>query len=339
MPVKPTIADVAEAAGVHKATASRALNPATEHMVNASTAKRVHRAAKRVGYIPNLAARSLRTSQSMTIGVIVPDLENPIFPPVVRGVEKYLAPRGYTTLVANTDGSPEVENTVMQTLLQRNVDGCIFATAHIDDELLMSINDRGVRAVLVLRGTGHDMYPLVNGDDAEGIEAAVEHLRDLGHRRILHIAGPTQLTTSEVRREAFERAAGRHADLVTSIVESDAYAVSAGHECIERVLDSTDPRPTAIVAANDLLAIGAVRSLREHGLSCPADMSIVGFNDMPFAQDFNPALTTVRVPFAEMGFEAARLLIDSLSGTDVSRRTLTLPTQLIARDSTRALAD
>ncbi|MGN6503574.1 MAG: LacI family DNA-binding transcriptional regulator [Pseudolysinimonas sp.] len=334
MPKRVTIADVAELAGVHKGTVSRALSPATEGQVNEATVRRVHAAAEQLGYVPDIVARGLRTSLSMTIGVIIPDLTNPIFPPMVRGIENYLAPRGYTALVANSDGRKQLERASFESLLARRVDGFILGTGHTDDPLLADARERDVRVVLINRGTESDIgYPLVTGDDAAGIAAAVDHLAALGHRRVLHLAGPQDFTTSLVRARAFAEAADRRG-LRHETTWLPALSIAAGRDARDEVLSDRRSAWTAVVAANDLVALGAMRSLRVHGVNCPADMSVIGFNDMPFAEDFSPPLTTVTVPHLQMGAECARLLLDGIAAGEQTAGTTTLPVSLIVREST-----
>lgn len=334
MTKRATIADVAELAGVHKATVSRALNVLTEHHVNPATAKRVQRAAKQLGYIPNIMARGLRTSLSMTVGVIVPDLTNPIFPPILRGIENYLSPRGYTALLANTDGRDSLERAAFESLLERRVDGFVMATGQTDHPLLVDAYARGIRAVMLNRGSVGVPYPLVTGDDAAGISAGVAHLVGQGHRRILHISGPRNLTTSLARSDAFTAACSNYPALKHRVVEASALNVAAGQATMDAVLTSGESLPTAVVAGNDLLAIGVLHSLRAHGMVCPDDMSVVGFNDMPFAEDFQPPLTTVHVPHRELGAEAARLLLAAIESDVQNPLTVTLPVSLIVRAST-----
>lgn len=331
-----TIADVADLAGVHKATVSRALNKLTEHQVNPATAKRVQRAAQQLGYRPNMVARGLRTSLSMTVGVILPDLTNPLFPPIVRGIESRLAPRGYTALIVNTDGQDELEAAAVESLLERRVDGFIIATGQADHALLDGAHRRGLKAVMLNRAALGGEYPLVTGDDAAGIAAAVDHLVELGHRDIVHLAGPANLTTSIVRAEAFRSAAATHQGVRAEVSPAPALSIRAGEAGMQDLLRSRAEPPTAVVAGNDLLAVGILRTLRANGLNCPEDISVVGFNDMPFAEDLNPPLTTVRVPHTEMGTEAARLLLDSIDADTIQPITVTLPVSLSVRGSTAA---
>jgi LacI family transcriptional regulator len=269
----------------------------------------------------------------MTIGVIIPDLTNPIFPPMVRGIENYLAPRGYTALVANSDGRESLERASFESLLARRVDGFILGTGHTDDPLLASAAERDVKVVLINRGTAGSNFPLVTGDDAAGISAAVDHLASLGHRRVLHLAGPQDFTTSFVRADAFAAAAERRR-IRHATTWLPALSIEAGRDAMDEVLRDRRSNWTAVVASNDLVALGVMRSLRAHGLSCPGDLSVVGFNDMPFAADFSPPLTTVNVPHLQMGAECARLLLDGIAAGAQSAGTTTLPVSLIVREST-----
>jgi LacI family transcriptional regulator len=332
---RTTIADVAQLAGVHPGTVSRALNPKSEGRVNRATVARVRRAAKQLGYTPNSIARGLRTSSSMTVGVVVPDLTNPIFPPMVRGIESTLAPRGYSAVIVNTDGDDDLERLLVDSLLQRQADGLIFATGHSEHSSAADAFQRGVKAVMVNRDARGVPFPAVVGDDAAGIREALDHLAALGHRRVLHLAGPDTFSTGTTRADAFVRRCAE-LGLDGAIASADAYSVDEGTRLTGEVLLRPGPRPTAIVAGNDLLALGAYHALRAHELRCPEDVSVVGFNDMPFAGDFQPPMTTIHVPHFDLGAEAARLLLDQLEAetTGVTPVRVVLPVHLVVRGST-----
>lgn len=329
-----TIDDVATHAGVHKATVSRALNARTRHQVNEKTVARVTAAAEELGYVPNAMARGLRTSNSMTVGVIIPDLTNPFFPPVIRGIENYLQPRGYTALLANTDDSEVIEQAALDSLLGRRVDGLVVASGSLQTSTLAAAHKAGVFVVMLNRDAGGIPYPLVTGNDATGIVAAVTHLAELGHRRIMHIAGPADFSTSGTRADAFLSACRATRGVAGAVIEAAALSVEAGTQTMDRVLTKRHARPTAIVAGNDLVALGVLRSLRSHGLSCPGDVSVVGFNDIEFAQDSNPPLTTVHVPMLAMGTEAARMLLEAIESRSQEPLIVRLPVSLIVRGST-----
>jgi LacI family transcriptional regulator len=329
---RPTLRDVATAAGVHPATASRALNEATRVLVRPATVERVREVAATLGYQVNPIARSLKTSRSETVGVLVPDLTNPLFPPIVRGIEDALAESGYTALTANTDNDPERTASSFAVMQGRQVDGFIVATALLDDPLIHEAAQRGVPMVLVNRQTEHLDVSAVGGDDATGVARTVDHLVELGHRDIAHLSGPLTVSTGAVRQRAFRAAMQHHGLPDDHIVVADSYSEAAGRTAMLELLAGTPP--TAVVAGNDLLAIGCFDALEESGLSCPEDVSVVGFNDMPLVSRLRPPLTSVRVPQYELGVEAARLLLDRLSGRTATARVVLLPVSLIVRGST-----
>lgn len=340
MAKRVTLDDVAEHAGVHKATASRALNERTQHQVNAETLKRVRRAARELGYLPDVVARSLRTASTQTVGIIIPDIMNPIFPPLVRGVEDFLQPRGYSALIVNTDGLSHTESEAFDSLLQRRVDGFILATGRlVEQDFLVEARRRGIRIVMANRDADAG-FPVVMADNAAGIAEAVRHLVSLGHRRIVHMAGPDDFSTTRTRARAFIQATAE-VGAEGEVVAGGPLTAEAGERAMDALIARPGPRPTAIVAGNDLMALGVIRSMHAHGLECPRDISVVGFNDMPFAGDFSPALTTVRVPLRDIGIQAARTLLTAIEGSDTApqeRVTVTLPISLVVRASTGPVA-
>jgi len=330
-----TLRDVARVAGVHPGTVSRALNPQTRGLVNERTARRVLAAAEELGYRPNPIARGLRTNRSHTIGVLVPDLMNPLFAAVVRGIEDGLREAGYTPLIANTDNDADREKIAYEAMSARQVDGFIAATAVRDHWLLEDQASRGAKVVLVNRRVDSDAIPAVIGDDHEGVRLAVEHLAELGHTRIAHVAGSQSLYTGWSRYEGFRDAmrAGKLDVDPDLIVFSDAFTEREGARCCGELLDRRRDF-TAIVAGNDLLALGCYDALEERGLRCPEDVSVVGYNDMPFVGRFRPPLTTVRVPHYELGATAAELMLEQLQGIEAPPRQLLLAPKLVVRGST-----
>jgi LacI family transcriptional regulator len=324
----PTLDDVARAAGVHKATASRALNPATRDQVRAETARRITVAARRLGYVPNTIARGLRTSRTAAVGVLIPDLTNPLFPPIVRGIQDRLEQNGYTALLVNTDGDEARERAEFAALRSRRVEGFIVATARRRHPLLTEAVREQISFVTVNRSVELPGVPAVVGDDADGVTQAVAHLRSLGHTRIAHLAGPQDLSTGAVRLRAFQ-----HAAPSSPVVECAAYTEAAGRTAAGHLFEHFADT-TAIVAGNDLIAIGALAVICARGRSCPRDVSVVGYNDMPFADRFRPPLTTVHVPHHEMGAQGAQLLLERLRDPGSPARTVLLPARLTVRGST-----
>jgi len=330
-----TIRDVARLAKVHPGTVSRALNEETRGLVNPETAERVLQAAARLGYRPNRIARGLKTSRSHTIGVLIPDITNPLFPPILRGIEDRLDEAGYTSLIVNTDNDPERERIYLEAMRGRQVDGFISATARLDREQLVELAAAGKPLVLVNRSLEDRSWPAVTVDDRSGIGLAVEHVVALGHKQIGHIAGPQNLSTGHRRHLGFldaMRAAGlrpsrNHVRFTAYFTEEE------GARACGELLDAA-PELTAIVAANDLVAIGCYDALEARGLRCPADISIAGFNDMPFIDRLRPPLTSVRVPQREIGKVAADLLLEQLSGRGEAPAEILLEPTLVVRDST-----
>jgi LacI family transcriptional regulator, galactose operon repressor len=329
-----TLRDVARAAGVHPATASRALNPETRSLVSEATAQRVQEVARELGYHPNPIARGLKTNRSHTIGVLVPDLMNPLFAAIVRGIEAVLDEAGYTPLITNTDNDPERERIDFKAMRMRQVDGFITATAHRDHRLITESVGPDATVVLVNRRVDDNALPAVSADDVAGARLAVEHLAALGHRRIAHLAGPLDLSTGHQRHEGFMttmRALGLEPDPDLIAIGDNFTEASGARIC--RELIGRKAEFTAIVAGNDLMALGCYDALAEHGLVCPDDVSVVGFNDMPFAARFNPPLTTVRIPHYEMGSKSAELLLEVLQDPDAPPRQVLLQSELVARGS------
>jgi LacI family transcriptional regulator len=318
---------------------SRALNPQTRSLVNERTAQRVLAAAEELGYQPNPIARGLRTNRSHTIGVLVPDLMNPLFAAVVRGIEDGLREGSYTPLIANTDNDADRERVAFEAMNARQVDGFIAATARRDHWLLADEARSGVKLVLVNRRVDSDAIPAVTGDDHEGVRLAVEHLAELGHSRIAHLAGAQTLYTGWSRHQGFlDALRGRGLDVDPGlIVFSNAFTAREGARCCAELLERRRDF-TAIVAGNDLLALGCYDALEQRGLRCPQDVSVVGYNDMPFVDRFRPALTTVRVPHYELGATAAELMLEQLRTHDARPRQLALTPELVVRGSTAPAA-
>jgi LacI family transcriptional regulator len=333
-----TLRDVAARAGVHPATASRALNPETRLLVKEDTARRVLDAAQALGYRPNPVARSLRTRRSHTIGVLIPDLTNPLFPPIVRGLEDRLGPAGYVALIGNTDGDGERERLVFEQMRARHVDGIVLATAQLSDPLLAEAKRAGLPVVLVNRMALDHSLPSVSVDNERGMQMAVSHLIEQGHSRIAHIAGPQEVSTGLYRQRGFLAAMQSHglAPGPDSIVTAKAFSIEEGLRCTRVLLDQGKGY-TAVAAGNDMLAVGCFAALEEAGLDCPADLSVVGFNDMPFIDRLRPPLTTIRFPHYQVGTEAAQLLLERISGSGGPVKVLYLAPELVVRGSTAPL--
>jgi len=336
-----TIGQIAAHLGVNKSTVSRAMDPARRHMISAELLQKVEAAAKQLGWEPNRAAATLSTGRSRTVGVLFPDITNPLFPPILRGIEDGLEPAGYFALLANTARSDEATHQAVAQMRQQRVDGFLIASATRDDDWVRGLHKTGSAIVLVNRTDGRGELPAVLSDDLLGMRLAVEHLAGLGHRHIVHLAGPGHFSTGMTRRLGFEQALRERGLEPAGIVECPAYSIEAGVAATTALLEGSGrrrsrPSFTAIVAANDLIALGALQVLKARGVAVPEQVSLIGHNDMPLLDQISPPLTSIRIQHYEMGFRAARLLLEALSDTPgSSAATVLLRPALIERASTR----
>ena len=330
-----TIADIAREAGVHPASVSRALR-GIGGKVSEPTRQRIQRVARELGYLPNAVAASLRTKQSNLVGVIVPDLGNPLFGPLVTGIEVELRRRGFMCLVAHTSDAPGDRDALVAALAHRQVSGLLILAAEIGDAMLDGVQRYRIPTVLVNRGFGDRRFASVVNDDHESVRLVLEHLVALGHRRIAHVAGPGGSSTGHGRRQAFVALCRKH-KLTARVVQAGAFTRDAGCAAATRLLDKGFTS-TAIFAANDLIALGVLDVLRARQLRVPADVSVVGHNDMPLVDLIDPPLTTVRVAVEQMGIQAAQMLLDLMPAPMQPPVTRMLLPQLVVRGSTAAAA-
>jgi LacI family transcriptional regulator len=270
----------------------------------------------------------------MSVGVIIPDVENPLFGPIIAGAESVLVEEGYSVLIGNADRGPDHADSLTEDMLERHVDGLILATpGRIVSETARQAQ-RDVAMVLVNRSVDDDSIPAIVGDDHAGIGLAVRHLRELGHERIGHVAGPEWVSTGRGRRDAFRdwmSTVGLEADGL--VEEAEWYQVEPGMTSALALL-SRHPDLTAIVAANDLLGLGCYRAVRSLGKVIGGDVSITGYNDMPLLDLMQPSMTAVRVPYRRMGADAASTLLALIAGEDVSPGRVLLSPTLAIRSST-----
>lgn len=341
MKKRVTLRDVAAAAGVHVSTVSRALDPKTRHLITPEVASHILKLSEQLAYRPNAAAYSLKTNRSRTVGIIVPDITNPVFPPIIRGAEDALARHNYVAILGNTDGSPEREEEIIDIMRARGVEGLLLASVKARDTVVERLAAEGMPVVTVNRRVDDPGTPSVVHDERDGTSRILNHLVGLGHRRIAYIAGPQDLSTGRDRYLAFEEgrtALGLEPD-PQLVAVAESFNESAGERCAEQLL-ARGIDFTAMVCANDLIAIGAISALRRHGLSCPENISVTGYNDMPLADRLLPPLTTIRVEQHKAGYAAAELLLEALSSQPGERvaRHLVLPVEMIIRGSTQAVA-
>lgn len=333
---RTTLKDVADALGVSVATVSRALNPESRHNVTLKLTEKIRKTSAELGYRRNVAAYSLKTNRTRAVGVVVPDITDPAFSHLIRGIERALERHRYIAILANTDDDAAREAAIIDALNDRGVDGYILASVKRKGRGAAN-GSRAVPVVTVTRSTDDPAIPSVRHDQEEGIRRIVTHLVSLGHRKIAFIGGPQDISTGYDRYRAFSR----QADALSiersrkSVCFAASFSEAEGERCAEELL-AGGISFTALVCANDRLAIGALVTLQRRGLDCPADVSVTGINDMPLANRMNPPLTTVRLRHFEAGIAAAELMVDILEKGEASSRPrhVVLPVELIVRGST-----
>ncbi len=333
-----SIREVAKRARVSIATVSRTVNNAST--VDPKTAQRVREAIEELRYYPNRQARSLVSGRSRILGLIVSDITNPFFPELVKGFEDVAVQRGYEIMVSSTNyDSARMAHSVRR-LIERKVEGVAIMTSEMDQPLIDQLERRKVPTVFLDVGSVRSLISNIRVDYAAGINQAVEHLLGLGHRRIGFISGPLGLTSARVRRSAFLECLA-HAGVLKDegLVEEGDHTIDGGLEAMTRLLDSRHP-PTAVLASNDLTAIGALRAVRRKGWSVPDDVSVIGFDDIHFAEFTEPPLTTVALSRRELAEKAIYALLQHLDpeqpGEPAHGAEYTVTPALVVRDSTCA---
>ncbi|HZQ06177.1 MAG TPA: LacI family DNA-binding transcriptional regulator [Anaerolineae bacterium] len=316
MPI--TLEHLAQVAGVSVSTVSRALND-SDHAVNEDTRKRILTLAQQMGYRPNLMARSLKTDRTFSIGIIVDNIVSPFTPIMIRGIQDYLKTFGYFSLVINADWNPETETEAIHDLISRSIDGIIFVESWLR-EPNPTLDVANKPYVFVHRLFGTAERNAVSVDDFYGGRVATEHLIQLKHRRIAYISGPSGWGASENRLWGY-RAALNHAEIPIQpeyMYEGD-WEVQGGYAAVKNFLTLPEP-PTAIFAANDLMALGAIYALQESGRRVPEDVAVVGYDDREIASIARPSITTVSLPCYEMGTMSAKLLLRLLRNKTLAAR-------------------
>jgi LacI family transcriptional regulator len=307
-----TIRDVARAAGVSNATVSQVLNGSRP--VAEATRRRIEEVIAELGYRPNTFARALKTLRSQLVGVVLPDLSNPFYPTLVRGVQDELGLNGYHTVVVNTDAERAQELELVAELVARQVDGLVLTTFTLSDADYTGIAAKGVPFVVIGRTESFDH--VATSDYAAAFEMTA-YLMDKGYSSVAHLAGPTGGGGPGARRLAGYRAAMRERGLsgaAAPVVHAE-FTVAGGNKAMLQLLES-GTRPRAVFCANDLMALGAIEAARTAGLRVPEDLAVAGFDDIDAASLVRPSLTTVENSARELGARAAGLLLDRMRGAD-----------------------
>ena len=329
------IREVAKKAGVSTATVSRVVNGTAP--VDAQTEKRVRAAIARTGYYPNTHARTLGTGKSHIYGLIISDIENPFFPELVKCFERIAVEHGHEVLIANTDYRAERMEVCVRRMLERKVDGVAIMTSEMDSELIRMLSGRGIPIVFLDTGISGDRISDISLDYDNGVDQAMDHLTSLGHRKIAFVGGPANLASARTRLRAFlaslERKKLEHWE---QYIGAGNHRFDGGYAAMVDIL-KLDQLPTAVLASNDLTAIGVMRAVYAAGLRVPEDISVVGFDDIALSSFMSPRLTTIRLSRADIAeFAFASLYAASQRGENQGLTHL-VRAELIIRESTAAV--
>ena len=329
---RTTIKDVARACGVAPSTVSNALS--ARGYVRDETRAKVLDAAERLGYRASAVARGLRMQRSWSVGLLVADIANPWFPELVRGVEDVLWSAQINLVLCNTDYQPEKEDAYLRHLIDKQVDGLILASTGSESPAVPRLQAEGVPLVMLNRRHGTVATDYVGMDNRGGVAAAVAHLVELRHRRIGFIAGRTDSSAAQERKEGYLRAMAAHFGAAPQeLIAQGDYSIVSGTDAARRLLALAAP-PTAIVSANDFMAYGAIDAITEAGLAVPRDVSVTGFDDIFVSALPRIALTTVRPPTRKLGATAAELLLKQVARKGAERESVILPSELVIRRTT-----
>jgi LacI family transcriptional regulator len=326
------IKEVAKLAKVSTATVSRTINGSDK--VTPETAERVRRAIETLKFYPNTNARALGSGRSSLYGLIISDITNPFFPELVKSFEDIAVQYGQEVLIANTNYDPHRMEVCVSRMLQRKVDGVAIMTSEIADHLIDEFNSRRIPLAFLDTATPQKGISNILVDYTAGVDAAVDHLMSLGHKAISFISGPMSLTSARIRKRAFINIMKRNGiRLDPHFIEEGNHRTDGGHEAMLRLLDHK-VRPTAVLASNDLTAIGAMGAIFERGLRIPDDISIIGFDDIELSAYTQPALTTVRLSRQEIAKMAFRALYNTNQSSAIKGAEYTIQPTLIVRKST-----
>ena len=322
--------DVAKLANVSTATVSRVIqNP---EAVKEKTRVKVLQAIEELNYQPNILARYFRRTETKTILVMVPSIMNNVFPQMIAGIDLIANQYGYKVLLGNTYQDPEKAYSYIEELKQKQVDGMILLTTKLDNDVIKDIADR-YPVVLTSDFIEGLNVPTVAIDNISSSREAVEHLLQLGHRRVGMITGPLNSLLSRDRLKGYRQALLANEIAIESVlIQEGDHSYDSGYKQMNKFL-ALDDQPTAIFAANDSMAMGAIKAVKDQKMKVPEDVAVVGFDNIQFSEIFEPALTTIAQPLIEMGKRSMELLLKQIKGEPLTKKQHVLDTKLIIRDS------
>jgi LacI family transcriptional regulator len=326
-----TIHEVAKKAGVAAITVSRVIN--NSGYASREVRERVLAAVKEMGYVPNRLASSLRSKRSNVLALVLTDITNPFFTVAARGVEDIASQAGYTVIFCNTDEDLQKEHKYVEVLMQNRVDGIILVPSSFDSQSVTTLQQNGIPVVVIDRCVSGGSVDQVRCDSRQGAFELTQLLSSLGHTHIALLNGPANVSTASDRLAGFNsalQAAGLNEQ--GQVVIAGSYTRASGYEMTQQVL-ARSPRPTALFAANNFIALGALRALEDAGVRVPGDMAVVTFDDLPESLVISPFLTVAAQPVYEMATKATELLLKRLAGTAAGFQEVIFPTRLIVRQS------
>ncbi|WP_342069794.1 LacI family DNA-binding transcriptional regulator [Yoonia algicola] len=329
--------DVAAASGVHYSTVSRVMRPGSSGRISEAVAQRVREVARELGYRSNVVAASLRTNSTLTIGLIVHDMSDPVYPPILSGIESILSPAGYSVLVANTGYNIDAELDIVDRMASHLVDGIFLATTRTEDPIVARCQDMSIPLISVLRQTESGQTSAVVNDCFGGMQKLVQNVIASGYRDIAVILAPQNISTARERWDAIQTTLQVAGIPLPDhrITFVDEMTTEEGERAASLLLAKTPQPPELIICVNDLVAVGAIRFCQAAGLRIPADISISGYNDIPLVDMIDPPLTTVRMRLGEIGKEAGTLMLAHLDQSDSPAQIIRVPSDLIVRGSLR----
>jgi LacI family transcriptional regulator len=328
--------DVARIVGVSVQTVSAVVND--KPGISEETRERVAAVIGELGYRPYSVARSLRTRRTNTVALIVSDINNPSFSAIASAAEDYVHSFGYSLVVYNTHDSIARETSYIRTAIERWVDGVLFVAAQDQFASLDRLREVGIPFVAIDRVPDEYDWPSVTLNNLKAGQLATEHLIDLGHRAIAHIGGPQRLRLARERLQGFQHALERHGLKRGLVAFGETWTCEEGYQIMQVLLvPGQSSRMSAVVCANDRMAIGAMLAIKEAGLRVPEDISVTGLDDIEVAAFHTPPLTTVRQPFSEMAIQGVKLLLALINGERPERQQIVLEPELVVRKSTLVL--
>lgn len=326
-----TVKDVARAAGVSLGTVSNVLNG--KESVKPESREKVYQAIEKLGFQYNMTASALRTKATKNVGLIIPTIVNPYYPELARGVEDEVRKMGCTLFLCNSDREEEKERQYINALLSRGTDGLILVKTRLPQQELEQLRLRTALVLVDYKSEAGEAFCIVNVNDTDGVVQGMGILEDYGHNRIAYISGLLDAYSSRCRMNAYKNCLKKRGiDYRPDYVVFGDYSWSSGYEAARKLLSLEKP-PTAIFAANDIMAMGAMKAAAETGIPVPKELSIIGFDDIEMSELCSPALTTIHQPKYQVGLEAVRILMQSLNKQVYYEEQIWMDTSLVCRES------